>query len=94
MLTGGGVSALCCWPRRCCSPRCSICCTGSACVALVLALGPGGIAEMGLVAVAMGIDPLFVATHHVIRIGLVVLMAPPLFRLWRALARVQTEPES
>lgn len=56
--------------------------TGVNHAALMLAFSPGGIAEMGLVAVALGIDPLFVATHHVIRIGLVILMAPPLFRLW------------
>lgn len=49
-------------------------------VALLLAFSPGGIAEMGIVAVALGIDPLFVATHHVIRISLVVVIAPWLYR--------------
>jgi membrane AbrB-like protein len=57
--------------------------TGLPYVALVLAFAPGGIAEMGLVALALGSDPLFVATHHVIRIGLVVLLAPLLFKLWK-----------
>jgi uncharacterized membrane protein AbrB (regulator of aidB expression) len=49
-------------------------------VALLLAFSPGGIAEMGIIAVALGIDPLFVATHHVARIGLVVIIAPWLYR--------------
>lgn len=53
---------------------------GASYVALLLAFSPGGIAEMGIVAVALGIDPLFVATHHVARIGLVVLIAPWLYR--------------
>ena len=57
--------------------------TGLPYLALVLAFAPGGIAEMGLVALALGGDPLFVATHHVLRIGIVVLAAPWLYRLWR-----------
>jgi membrane AbrB-like protein len=57
--------------------------TGLPYIALVLALAPGGIAEMGLVALAMGSDPLFVATHHVVRLGVVVLVAPIVFRIWR-----------
>ena len=57
--------------------------TGLPYIALVLALAPGGIAEMGLVALAMGSDPLFVATHHVVRLGVVVLVAPMVFKIWR-----------
>jgi hypothetical protein len=57
--------------------------TGLGFVLLLLAFAPGGIAEMCLVALALGAQPIFVATHHVIRIGLVVLLAPLLFRLWR-----------
>jgi membrane AbrB-like protein len=57
--------------------------TGIGFVALLLAFAPGGMAEMCLVALALGAEPIFVATHHVIRIGLVVLLAPLLFRLWR-----------
>lgn len=52
-------------------------------IALILALAPGGIAEMGLVALAMGSDPLFVATHHIVRLGVVVLIAPVVFRIWK-----------
>lgn len=51
--------------------------------ALLLAFSPGGVAEMGIVAVALGIDPLFVATHHIVRIGVVVALAPWLYqRRW------------
>ena len=48
--------------------------------ALVLALSPGGLAEMSLIALALGIEAAFVAAHHVIRIALVVLILPAIFR--------------
>jgi membrane AbrB-like protein len=51
---------------------------------LVLAFSPGGLAEMSLIALALDIDPAFVATHHVVRIFLVVVLAPLVFRLWCA----------
>ncbi len=50
---------------------------------LVLALVPGGLAEMSLIALALTDDPAFVATNHIVRIGLVVLFASWLFRLYR-----------
>ena len=56
---------------------------------LILAYSPGGLAEMSLIALALGIETAFVATHHVIRIGLIVISAPLLFRLferWRGRA--------
>ncbi|MEE2981512.1 MAG: AbrB family transcriptional regulator [Pseudomonadota bacterium] len=49
--------------------------------ALVLAFAPGGLAEMTLIALSLGIDPAFVSTHHVVRIILVVVLAPLAFRL-------------
>jgi uncharacterized membrane protein AbrB (regulator of aidB expression) len=36
---------------------------------------------MSLVAIALGVDAAFVATHHIARIVLVVLCATPLFRI-------------
>ncbi len=56
---------------------------------LVLAYSPGGLAEMTLIALALGIDVAFVATHHVVRILLISLGAPLVFRLlgWRARRR-------
>jgi len=47
---------------------------------VVLAYAPGGLAEMSLVALALGADVAFVATHHVIRIAYVVIFAPMLFK--------------
>ena len=57
--------------------------TGLPFVALTLAYVPGGVTEMGLVALALGVDPAFVATHHLVRILLVVTFAPLLLPLWR-----------
>lgn len=50
-------------------------------VALVLAFAPGGLAEMTLIALALGVDPAFVSIHHVVRIFLVVIIAPMAFKL-------------
>ena len=46
---------------------------------IMLAYAPGGLAEMSLVALSLGIETAFVATHHVIRIGLIVIVAPLVF---------------
>ena len=43
---------------------------------MLLALAPGGIAEMCLIAIAFGVDPPFVALHHLARISLLLLVAP------------------
>lgn len=59
--------------------------TGFPLAALVLALAPGGLAEMSLVALALGVDPAFVACHHILRLFAVVTAALPVFRRtgWR-----------
>ncbi len=43
---------------------------------LILAYAPGGLAEMSLIALALGLDAAFVATHHSVRIVLIVIGAP------------------
>lgn len=48
---------------------------------VVLAYAPGGLAEMSLVALALGADVAFVATHHVVRISYVVIVAPQFFKM-------------
>lgn len=48
---------------------------------LVLAFAPGGLAEMSLIAIALGADAAFVAIHHIVRIFLIVVLAPLAFRL-------------
>ena len=50
---------------------------------IVLAYAPGGLAEMSLIALSLGIETAFVATHHVIRIGLIVVGAPLVFAYLR-----------
>ncbi|MBP7001857.1 AbrB family transcriptional regulator [Amaricoccus sp.] len=47
--------------------------------AIFLAFSPGGIAEMGLVAISLGIEPAFVIVHHLARIILTVSLAPLLY---------------
>ena len=47
----------------------------------MLALAPGGLTEMGLIAIAIHSDVAFVALHHIVRIVFVLLVAPLTFRL-------------
>ena len=49
---------------------------------VVLAYSPGGLAEMSIVAVAMGADLVFVSCHHVTRIALVMALAPLAFKFF------------
>eukprot|EP00435_Cladocopium_sp_Y103_P079129 s1_g2868.t1 len=44
--------------------------------ALVLALSPGGLAEMALIALTLGVNTAFVSTLHIMRILLVLAAAP------------------
>ncbi len=55
--------------------------TGLPWYVITLAYAPGGLAEMSLVAFGIGQDVAFVATHHLCRIGMVVLLAPLAFKL-------------
>ena len=48
--------------------------------AAILSFAPGGLPEMTLMALALGVDVAFVVTHHVARIILVVAIAPVMFR--------------
>ena len=54
--------------------------TGLPVPALVLAFAPGGLAEMSLIAIALSLDAAFVAIHHLVRIFLIVVLAPTFFR--------------
>ena len=47
---------------------------------LVLAYAPGGLAEMSLIALVLSIETAFVATHHMLRILLIVVLAPVVFK--------------
>lgn len=59
--------------------------TGLSLPGLILAYAPGGLAEMSLVALALHVDAAFVATHHIVRIVLIILFAPAAYHLWRRL---------
>ena len=48
---------------------------------LFLGLAPGGLAEMSLIALALGIDTAFVTVMHFFRVATVMLLAPQAFRL-------------
>jgi len=48
---------------------------------LILAFSPGGLTEMSLIALTLNIDTAFVATHHIARIAIVVIIVPIVFRL-------------
>ena len=57
---------------------------------LVLAYAPGGLAEMSLIAIALGSDAALVATHHIVRIIMIVVLATPAFS--RITGRKPKEP--
>jgi hypothetical protein len=42
--------------------------------AIFLAFAPGGVAEMGLVAISLGTEPAFVIVHHLLRIVLTIFI--------------------
>lgn len=51
--------------------------------AALLAFSPGGLAEMSLIAFSLHVDAAYVSSHHIVRIFMIVLAAPLLFRLLR-----------
>jgi membrane AbrB-like protein len=48
---------------------------------VLLAFSPGGLAEMSLIALALGIDVAYVSSQHVVRIFIIIALAPWVFRL-------------
>jgi membrane AbrB-like protein len=64
--------------------------TGYSLTLLLLAFIPGGLTEMSLIALAMGVDPAFVVTHHGVRVFLVVLIALPAFAWLKRAGRLGT----
>jgi membrane AbrB-like protein len=49
--------------------------------AALLAFSPGGLAEMSLIALSLEVDAAYVSSHHIVRIFMIVLAAPFVFRL-------------
>lgn len=66
--------------------------TGLSFSALLLAFSPGGVAEMNLITVALQIDPAFVATHHIIRIGFLIIVGPVLMKFLVGRSSSQRSP--
>jgi hypothetical protein len=66
--------------------------TGHSLVLLLLAFIPGGFTEMSLIALAMGLDPAFVVTHHSLRVFLVVLIALPAYSWMKRTGRLGRSP--
>lgn len=66
--------------------------TGIPFSSLILALSPGGVAEMSLIAISLGHDVAFVSTHHLVRIIIVVMLAPMAFRLLRGWLDADRQP--
>jgi hypothetical protein len=50
--------------------------TGLDFLSVMLAFAPVGVAEMSLIAIAMDVDPGFVALHHIARIFEIIILAP------------------
>ncbi len=42
----------------------------------ILAFAPGGVAEMTLISIALESDPAYVAAHHLVRLGFIMLATP------------------
>ena len=66
--------------------------TGFGWHSVMLAFAPGGLSEMTLIALALGIEPAFVATHHLARICLLVIGAPLAARWIPCMARARGSP--
>lgn len=43
---------------------------------LLMCYAPGGVVEMGLIALSLGVSPVLVTLHHIIRIGFTVIAVP------------------
>ncbi len=57
---------------------------------LLMCYAPGGVVEMGLIALSLGVSPVMVTLHHIFRIGFTVIAVPLVGR--RILARRGAEP--
>ena len=60
--------------------------TGRDFLSLALALAPGGMPEMSLMAIALGLDAAFVVVMHMVRILFVLLAAPAVWAVLRRLS--------
>ncbi len=61
--------------------------------AAMLALLPGGVGEMAVIAVALDIDPVYVVSHHVLRLLLLILMGPLIISLGQRISQRRESQE-
>lgn len=59
---------------------------------LLLAFSPGGLTEMGLIALSMGADTAFVSLSQVARFFIVVTTATPMYRVLQLISERRPEP--
>jgi uncharacterized membrane protein AbrB (regulator of aidB expression) len=59
--------------------------TGFSPVSVLLAYAPGGQTELNLLAFVLGLDVAYIALHHLVRLGVVILGAQLVFKTqgWR-----------
>lgn len=50
--------------------------TGKPFEVLFMCYAPGGVVEMGLIALSLGVSPMMVTLHHIARIGVTVMVVP------------------
>jgi uncharacterized protein len=64
-------------------------------ITVMLAFSPGGLAEMSIVAIALQAEVAFVATHHLVRVVLVMVLAAPVLAMLQrfGFAAEPTTPE-
>ncbi len=43
---------------------------------LLMCYAPGGVVEMGLIALSLGVSPIMITLHHIVRIGFTVIAVP------------------
>lgn len=48
---------------------------------LLMCYAPGGVVEMGLIALSLGVSPIMVTLHHIVRIGFTVIVVPLIGRM-------------
>jgi membrane AbrB-like protein len=53
----------------------------------LLALVPGGLPEMSLIAISLDVNPAFVSLHHLCRVVIIVIGAPLILPFWLRLTR-------
>jgi uncharacterized membrane protein AbrB (regulator of aidB expression) len=59
---------------------------------LLMCYVPGGVVEMGLIALSLGVSPVMVTLHHIIRIGFTVVAVPLAGRWVLGRAEKRQEP--